>query len=187
MNPPLTDASTVDRDRKGDGDDSTDGTALAPRTARWLEIQGFNCSRRPDADDLVPWLRFSPGLTTGVVVLGTVMASPLVLGALSLVTGTCAVTPRHPFDLVYDRAVRPVTGTLAIPRTPVPRRFACGIATVWLVTTAVSFWVGAVLLGNALGAVLVLLGALVATSHRCVGSLVYRLLEGRVIDRPTGR
>jgi len=183
MNPPITDASTVDRDRESDHDDSTDRTILAPRTARWLEIQGFTCSRRPDADDLIPWLRFSPGLTTVVVVLGTVLAAPLVLGALSLVTGVCAATSRHPFDVVYDRVVRPVTGTPALPRNPVPRRFACVIATGWLLSTAVAFWAGALLLGYALGTLLVVLGTLVATTHRCVGSLVYRLLEGRVIDR----
>ena len=183
MTTKITDAPTVDGDIPTSPEESPVEPAIARRTARWLEMQGFSCATRPDAEALVPWLRFSPGLTTVVVVVGTALASPLLLGALSLVTGVCAATQRHPFDLVYDRVLRPVTGSPALPRNPVPRRFACGIATGWLVTTALAFLAGAALAGYALGALLVVLGTLVATTHLCVGSLVYQLLTGRLSER----
>lgn len=151
------------------------------RVDRLLEMQGFACSPDPDFRAVVPWLRFSPGLTTIGAGIGTVLASPAVLSALALVTGVCAATPRHPFDLLYDRGVRPVTGTPALPRNEAPRRFACALATVWLVTTALAFAVGATLVGYGLGSLLVVLGGLVATTHFCFGSMVYRLAVGRFV------
>jgi len=154
--------------------------ALAGRVVRRLEMQGFSCSTDPSVRAVVPWLRFSPGLTTVGAAIGTVLAAPAVLGALALVTGTCAATPRHPFDHVYERVVRPVTGTPALPENEPPRRFACALATVWLVATAVAFWNGAAIVGYALGSLLVVLGGLVATTHFCFGSLVYRAVQRRL-------
>jgi len=154
--------------------------ALAERVVRRLEMQGFSCSPDPAFRAVVPWLRFSPGLTTVGAAVGTALAAPAVLGALALVTGTCATTSRHPFDLLYDHGVRRVTGTPTLPRNEPPRRFACALATVWLIATAFAFWAGAPVVGYALGALLVVLGGLVATTHFCFGSLVYRAIDRRL-------
>ena len=154
--------------------------AIAERIERRLEMQGISCTSDPTFRSVVPWLRFSPGLTTLGAAVGTAFSAPAVLGALALVTGTCAATPRHPFDLLYDHGVRRVTGTPRLPRNEAPRRFACALATVWLVATAVAFSAGLSSLGYALGALLVVLGGLVATTHFCFGSLVYRAVHRRL-------
>lgn len=154
-------------------------TPISARTERLLGMQGFTCTSDPAFGRVVPWLRLSPGLTTLVTAVGVVVTSPAVLVALALVTATCAASARHPFDALYDRGVRRVTGTPPLPRSEPPRRFACGMATVWLVAIAGTFWLGAALAGYVLGAVLVVLGGLVATTHFCFGSLVYQVLVRR--------
>lgn len=59
------------------------------------------------------------------------------------------------------------------------RRFACGIATVWLVVTGWAFHSGALALGYALGIPLILVAALVSITHICIPSLIYNALFRR--------
>jgi len=151
-----------------------DRPVLPERIRRRLEMQGFACAQQPSFEPIVPWLRFSPGLTTVGVAIGTVLASPMILLGLSSITGLCAVSTRHPFDLLYNHGVRRVTGSSRLPRNRMPRRFACGIATVWLTIIAIAFWADAPLLGYPLGTMLVFLGGLVATTHFCFGSYLYQ-------------
>ncbi|MFD1645987.1 DUF4395 family protein [Haloarchaeobius litoreus] len=154
-------------------------TAITLPIKRRLEMQGFTCSSDPAFEAVVPWLRLSPALTTTVATLGIILPSPLVLVTLALVTGFCAVTTRHPFDLLYNHGIRTLIGSATLPRNEVPRRFACGMATVWLVMTAIAFWRGTTLVGYVLGLLLIAFGGLVATTHFCFGALVYRVLVRR--------
>lgn len=180
-------AAGVDADAGGGQSAGENRSAVAPRVVRRLETQGFACRRGdPAFAAVVPWLRWSPGLTTAVTAVGVALASPAVLGGLAVVTGGCAASTRHPFDYLYNHGVRAVAGTETLPRNGAPRRFACALATLWLVTTAAAFWAGTALVGYGLGAVLVALGGLVATTHFCFGSLVYRVVVERTLHRRVG-
>ncbi|MBP7610236.1 MAG: DUF4395 family protein [Steroidobacteraceae bacterium] len=69
-----------------------------------------------------------------------------------------------------------VTGTRPLPYQGPQRRFACGIATVWLVATGWALHSGAVMLGYALGIPLILVAGLVSATHICIPSLIYNTL-----------
>lgn len=144
-----------------------------------LDAQGYVNVDRQTLREVEPWLRWSPVFCTIVMATGTVLASPWVLWGLAVTAGLGTVLPSHPFDYVYNLGVRRLTGTPPLPPNGAPRRFACGMATVWLVGTGAAFAADLTVLGYVLGGVLTAVATLVATTHFCIPSLIYGLLFGR--------
>lgn len=158
---------------------------MSPKVRRRLRVQGYACSDDQSFRAVVPWTRFSPALCSAFGALGTLLASPLILGALVPFAALGAVFRVHPFDLVYNHGIRHLTGTDPLPKNGVPRRFACGVAAVWLTVTAIAFWMGALLLGYGLGGLFVAVSGFVATTHICIPSIVYRRLFRQRVDEAT--
>ncbi len=144
-----------------------------------LDAQGFVNVDRKTLREVEPWLRWSPVFCTIVMALGTMFASPWILWGLAVTAGLGTVLPSHPFDYVYNFGVRRLTGTPLLPPNGAPRKFACGLATVWLVATGMAFAADLTVLGYILGGVLTAVAALVATTHFCIPSLIYGLIFGR--------
>ena len=88
------------------------------------------------------------------------------------------LTPKHPFDYVYDAALRPLLGGPSVPPSPAPRRFACQLATPWIAAIAVAFLAGAPAVAWILAVPLLLVAATVTTTNWCLPSLIYGLLHG---------
>jgi hypothetical protein len=144
-----------------------------------LDAQGYVNVDRQTLRQVEPWLRWSPTFCTIVMTTGTILASPLVLWALAVTAALGTVMPSHPFDYVYNFGIRRLTGTPPLPANRAPRKFACGIAAVWLVATGTAFAADLTVLGYVLGGVLTAVAALVATTHFCIPSLIYGLIFGR--------
>lgn len=144
-----------------------------------LDAQGYVNVDRQALAQVEPWLRWSPALCTIVMAIGTVFASEWILWGLAPFALAGALFPRHPFDYVYNLGVRRLTGTAPLPGNGAPRRFACGIATVWLVAAGAAFAADLTVLGYVLGGILTAVAALVAVTHFCIPSLVYGLIFGR--------
>lgn len=157
---------------------------MPPRTRRRLEIQGYSCSTTSAFPEVVPWTRFSPALCSMIGAVGTILASPVILGALVPFAALGAVFRRHPFDLLYNHGIRGLTGTPQLPPNGAPRRFACGVATVWLSATAIAFLSSMTLAGYVLGGLFVAVSGLVATTHICIPSIVYRTLIRMPVQKP---
>jgi len=104
------------------------------------------------------------------------LASPLILWALAGVAFLGSLLPFHPFDLWYNHGARHLSGTRALPSHGPQRRFACGIASVWLVATGWAFHVDEPLAGYLLGIPLILVAALVSITHFCIPSWIYNTL-----------
>ena len=141
-----------------------------------LEAQGFCGLDDATLQEVGPWLRWSPVLCTLVMVIGVAFKSPLVLWALATAAFFGTLLPFHPFDVLYNYGVRHLTGTRAFPHHGPQRRFACGIATVWLIGTGWAFHAGATTLAYALGVPLILVAGLVSVTHICIPSLIYNAL-----------
>ena len=144
-----------------------------------LEAQGFRGLDDTALAEIGPWLRWSPALCAAFMAVGTALASPHLLWSLAAVALLGAVLPAHPFDVVYNGLVRRLTRTRPLPRHGPQRRFACGVATVWLVGTGLAFQQGAATLGYALGGLITLVAVTVGTTQFCIPSLVYNTLFGR--------
>ena len=141
-----------------------------------LEAQGFCNLDDATLTELAPWMRWSPALCTVFMAIGTALNSPVILWSLAATAFLGVLLPFHPFDLLYNYGVRFLSGTRALPYHGAQRRFACGIATVWLIGTGWAFHAGSALVGYALGIPLVLVAGLVSVTHFCIPSLIYNTL-----------
>ena len=94
--------------------------------------------------------------------------------------GSCkaALLPGHPFDLLYTFGIRRLTGGPALPRYPLPRRFACLLATLMIVGAAWIFQSGWILAGQLFGWGLVGAALVNVTTGFCIPSFIYGLLFG---------
>ena len=150
----------------------TTSTVLRER----LEAQGYCNLDDATLAELGPWLRWSPAFCTVFMIIGTLMESPLVLWAISVTAFLGALMPFHPFDLLYNYGMRYLSGTRPLPHHGPQRRFACGIAFVWLIATGWAFHIGATTAGYALGVPLILVAGLVSVTNFCIPSLIYNTL-----------
>ena len=144
-----------------------------------LDIQGYTCVDDATLARTQIWLRMSPALCATIAAIGTALASPPILWGLMVFAALGAILPFHPFDLIYNLGIRHLTGTPPLPLNGAPRRFACGMASAWLLATGGLFYAGFDVAGYLLGGALVAVAALITASHICIPSLVYRTLFGR--------
>ena len=153
--------------------------AISAVTRRRLETQGFLGLDDTALTEVGPWLRFTPAVCTVLMGLGTALPAPGLLWALVPVAALGALFRVHPFDLAYNYGLRHITGTRSLPPNGPPRRFACGMATVWLAATAWAFSSGSLVAGYALGGALTGVAALVSLTDICVPSIIFRALFAR--------
>lgn len=147
---------------------------------RLLDIQGFD-----EVDDVTlarteQWLRLAPALCGVIAAVGTALASAPILWGLAAIAALGAVLPFHPFDLIYNAGIRRVTGAPALPQNRAPRRFACGLGAIWLAATGVLFVMDLTVAGYVLGGTLVAMATLVATTHVCIPSMIFRTACGQM-------
>ena len=149
-----------------------------------LEQQGFCGLDDATLAEVGPWLRWSPALCTFFMVLGVALRSPAWLWLLAATAFLGVFLPFHPFDLLYNHVVRHLTGTRPFPHSSPQRRFACGLASLWLVATGWAFRAGSNPLGYSLGVPLILVAALVSLTHICIPSILFNTLFRRTPGLP---
>lgn len=146
-------------------------------TTRWLvELQGFTNVPERDLKAVDIGLRVGPVFCMLLAGIGTALASPALLLALAPLALLGAVLSGSPFDVFYNHGLRHV---LAGPRLPVyraPRRFACSVATTWLLATAGLMLAGYATAGQVMGWLLVITAAVPVTTGFCVPSFIFRLV-----------
>ena len=94
-----------------------------------LTTQGY-CLADDERRELWLGLRFSTGLCLSLVIVALALQSGLLVFALSGIGLIAGFAARHPFDLVWNHAVRRVAGGPALPPNPPRRRNAFKLATV---------------------------------------------------------
>ena len=125
-------------------------------------------------------LRFTPGVATVLIVIGLALQSPIWLGSMAFVALSGALFPSGMLiDLVYNLGVRHLFGAPPLPPTPKPRQFSYLLSTVFLASSALSFYYGLSVLGFILGGMVVIGATLLTTTLWCLGSWWYRLIFGR--------
>jgi len=148
--------------------------AISPSTLRRLDIQEFDQVDPACLAPVAPWLRLTFALCAGLALVGTVLVSEALLLALAVIAFVGALSPTHPFDLIYNVVVRRFTRTAALPGRGAPTRFACGLGAGCLVAIAMLFRRGYATARRFVSG----MAALVSATDICIPSLVYRLLFG---------
>ena len=154
--------------------------ALGTARRRLLDIQGFDDVNDATLAQTEVWLRMSPALCAAVAAVGTALASPWILWVLAAIAALGAAFPSHPFDLLYNVGIRRITGAPPLPENRAPRRFACAMASAWLVVTGALFAAGLSVAGYVLGFTFVGTATLVATTHICIPSMIFRTACGQM-------
>ena len=78
-------------------------------------------------------LRFTPGVSTILVVIGLTLRSPIWLGSMALVALSGALLPNAMLvDLGYNLSIRHLFRAPPLPSTPKPRRFSYLLSTILL-------------------------------------------------------
>lgn len=148
-------------------------------TTRWLvELQGFTGVPDRDLKAIDLGLRVGPVFCMLLAGIGTALASPVMLLALVPLAALGAILSGSPFDVFYNHGLR---HALKGPRLPVysaPRRFACGMASTWLIVTAGLMAGGYATAGQVMGWLLVATAAVPVTTGFCVPSFIFRLVTG---------
>lgn len=144
-----------------------------------LEMQGYRGYSDEQLAAFGSWTRLAPGLCVAIGIWGTITASWAVIWALALVALFGAATPKHPFDALYNRLLRSMLGTAGLPEHRHPRRFACAVATAWLLGTGLAFWLDGFVTGSVLGVLFVIIAGIPVVTGFCVPSFVYGLLVRR--------
>ncbi len=152
--------------------------ALSPRLQSWLEVRGIAMSEDPGFMRMVPWLRTTFLLCGSLFGIATALAFTPLMWALVPIAAAGAIFKVHPFDLIYNYGIRHLTGTGKLPTNGAPTRFACGLATPWMIATALSFHLGVAPLGYALGGSLTAVAALVGITHFCIPSFIFQFFVG---------
>lgn len=143
-----------------------------------LDVQGFDGVPLDELAPVAPWLGMAYTLCATLAIIGTGLASVPLLLALAVIAGLAALFPVHPFDLIYNHGIRHIRGTGPLPRRAPQGRFACAIATTFLVAEIWAFTQGWMIAGYVLGASLAAVGLLVGLLDICIPSMIYRALFG---------
>jgi uncharacterized protein DUF4395 len=134
-----------------------------------LTTQGY-CLSDAERRELSLALRFSTGLCLTLVVVALALESPVMVFALSGIGLISSFSARHPFDYVWNHAIRHLVRAPALPPNPTRRRHAFKVATVWLAIVGGLFSAGATTAALLLGGLLVAACATVTAANLCIPS-----------------
>jgi hypothetical protein len=139
-------------------------------------VQGYLNYSDQELHDFKFGIRFAYALCTILFTTGLFLVSLKILIVAAGVAFLAAFPPYHPFDYLYNYAVRYLMGKPKLPPRSNQGRFACGIASVWLTAIVLLINSGYFLSANILGGVLLVVALLVTTVDICIPSMIYNFL-----------
>lgn len=155
---------------------NTTNQIISPACRRRLEIQGYlNFS---DNDLLTHrfGIRFAYWVCITLASIGIVTRSVWAILVVTILAFIASFPPYHPVDHLYNYGVRHLIKRPKLPPRTKQGRFACRVATIWLLLTAYLIANSHIILGTTLGFSLVAVGLLVSTTDICVPSIVYNYI-----------
>jgi hypothetical protein len=138
-------------------------------TERNLAVQGY-CLSSQETRALRWGLRFPTALCLVLVATGLALQSAGLILALVPVGAAAGWTRRHPFDLIWNQALRHLNGAPELPPNPMPRRHGFKVGTVWLLAVGVLLAVGETTAGLILGGMLLTACGLLTLTNFCIPS-----------------
>jgi hypothetical protein len=145
----------------------------------FVRQQGFRDAPAASCAYQYSALMFQPRLLVGIILVAILLQSAAVFLTLSgILWWNVLISPRNPFDALYNWAIAAPRNLPPLTPAPAPRRFAQGMAGTILGGAGLALLAGWPRLAWALeGLVTIALGALVL-GRFCLGSYLYHLLRG---------
>lgn len=142
-----------------------------------LRAQGYACTRE-ELKTLVFGHRFALRLCTVLISIGVITASVYVLLFTLLIATLAVFLPYHPFDYFYNHWLSKRMKKPKLPPRSRQLKFACGMAALFVGTTAMLFYGQYHLAGYILGASMMIVALLVSTIDLCIPSMIYNAFFG---------
>jgi phage shock protein E len=136
--------------------------------------QGYQHYSSQELKQLEWGLRFTPLVCSAITAYGLYFQQPYVLLFVGFLGMWAFFFPAgHPMDLLYNNVVRHAFGAIKLPENPFQRRLACFAAGVMNTTSAILFLSGLPTIAIFVGVALLILQAIVITTHFCTLSWIY--------------
>ena len=136
--------------------------------------QGFQKYTPKELKQLEWGLRFTPAACSLIAAVGLYLQQPAILFAVAMLGFWAFFFPAgHPMDMLYNSAIRPLFGAVHLPANPFQRRLACLSAGAMNVMAGVLFLAGFPVAALVVGISLLILQAIVITTHFCTLSWMY--------------
>ena len=156
--------------------------SISNRTVCRLQIQGFSGSTPQQLAEYRFGIRFAYLACGTIAILGLAFVNIPTLAFLAVVALLGVLLPNHPFDYIYNYGIRHIAKRPPIPNRTAQIKFACAVATVWLVVTVILFNFHYVFFGRLWGSLLVASALLVGSTDICIPSMIYNLTTKRKIN-----
>lgn len=143
-----------------------------------LSTQGY-CLNDAERRELWLGLRFSTGLCLALVITALVLQSAALVFVLWGIGLVASFSARHPFDHIWNHAVRHVAGGPQVPPNPPRRRDSFKVATAWLLVVGTLLAAGASTAALILGGLLVAACATLTVTNLCLPSEMFAWWERR--------
>ena len=148
-------------------------------TRKRIEAQGYLGLSDSELAEVGPWLRLAPAGCMVWIAIATYYQSEAALILLAPIAALGAMLPGHPFEVIYNHGIRHILSIRQLPPAGAPRRFACGVATVWLLATSWAFYSDALVVGQVLGFSLAAAAGVPTFTDFCIPSFFYGLIFGK--------
>ncbi len=148
---------------------------------KFLQQQGYKDLhdgmeiRRYDA------LQFQPRIVGSMMLIGILLQSPWVFLLVSAILWINVVWPvGNLFEIFYNRFVATPKGNTGIPPAPPPRRFAQGMAAVFMLIAGISLLTGRMTVAYIFEALIAVAFSALIFGKFCLGAYIFQLLKGRI-------
>src|SRR5881296_4463089 len=152
-----------------------------PRSAvmNFMKQQGF-AQEPPDRAALrFKGLQFQPTIVGSIVLVAIVTQSPAIFLLVSALLWLNVLVPAaNPFEQIYNRFVARRRGRPPLTPAPGPRRFAQGMAALFMLTAGLALLEGWRTASYVFQGLLAVAFAAVLFGKFCLGAYVYHLLKG---------
>jgi hypothetical protein len=141
-----------------------------------LQIQGNLGLTDAEMSVHRPGLRFAYQMCFAITLIGIVLQSIPILVVSTTAAFFAIFPPNHPFDDVYNATIGRMLHRPKLPARTAQGRFACSLATVWLIVIILLFAFGMPVAATITAAPLLLSALLVGFFDVCIPSMVYNLV-----------
>ncbi|MFT7132899.1 MAG: rhodanese-related sulfurtransferase [Cyclobacteriaceae bacterium] len=141
---------------------------------RGLFQQGFQQFTPAELKQFEWGLRFTPLVCSLIAAVGLFMQQPYILFGVSVLGFWAFFFPAsHPMDLFYNHLIAPIFKAVKLPENPFQRRLACLSAGIMNLAAGALFLLGLPIAALVVGITLLILQAIVITTHFCTLSWMY--------------
>ena len=155
---------------------TTNHQLLSTTRINFLKAQGYCNLSDTEISELAFGNRFAYILCGSIVAAAVVTAHIPTLIAMTAVAFLGIILPYHPFDYIYNHMLRSMLNKPKLPPRSKQLKFACAIATLWLIATTYLFYAGLALEGYVLGGLLVAVAFIVSATDFCIPSMIYNFI-----------